>query len=76
MYPVPADKFLTIDCTAYQGNEVTVSIYNMVGQQLKTYKFFGINNLNIHTSDIVSGNYLLKITSGESTIIKHFVVAH
>jgi hypothetical protein len=72
VYPNPAGELLNIDLVL--GGKFEVEIYNMVGRQVS--KATGEVSLQLNTSDLASGIYLLKIRAGDGNLaIKKFIKA-
>ncbi|WP_339696118.1 T9SS type A sorting domain-containing protein [uncultured Marixanthomonas sp.] len=64
MYPNPANDVVTI---AANTTITSVEIYNLLGQNIATAKSNGDNILQIDVSNYAAGNYLAKVTTGESS---------
>jgi hypothetical protein len=78
VYPNPLyDNDLTIDIISSRNlNNVKVIIYDISGRLVKsdTLNFIsGINKVNIDTTILTSGVYIIEISSGENTISSKFV---
>ena len=61
VYPNPASELVTVDLNAFNGNDVTVSIVNTLGQRLQSTALVanGIQTLNI--SGYKSGMYFVQV---------------
>jgi len=64
MYPNPANDFVTI---AANTTIISVEIYNLLGQNIATAKGNGDNILQIDVSKYAVGNYLAKVSTGQSS---------
>ena len=73
LYPNPTDDVLNISSNHSLESNVSVSIYNSLGQQVNV-SLSEINTIN--TSLLTDGIYTIKITQGENVIIKPFIVSH
>ncbi len=74
-YPNPVKDNMTVAINAEKAGAATVVISNVSGQVLfnKTYNVAeGDNNLNISTSNINSGNYILKVQLSGDVIVRKF----
>jgi len=70
IYPNPANNQLNID---YSGNIETVSIRNMLGQEMMHYA--GSNNKTYDISALPGGNYILQLQAQDgSQVVGKFVV--
>jgi len=69
IYPNPTTNVLNIssDATINRAN-----VYNLLGQQVKTFDV-NSNRTALNVSDLESGIYLVKITSGSKQISKKFI---
>lgn len=73
IFPNPASSSLTV---RFGGNTpYRLEIVNMDGKILKSTNSSG-PVFNINTTDLPSGNYLLRVIAGKNTQIRQFVVAH
>jgi hypothetical protein len=74
-YPNPVKDNMTVAINAEKAGAATVVISNVSGQVLfsKTYNVAeGDNNLNISTSNISSGNYILKVQLSGDVVVRKF----
>ena len=76
--PNPTNGVFNVIFTLPSEQELTLSIYNSVGQQLSTSKLKNvINNLiSIDMSDGQNGIYITEITNGRKKVVKKIVVSH
>lgn len=77
-YPNPFNPQTTIKFEIPFGNHVKLSIYNMLGQEIKTlineYKTAGKYLINLEATDLSSGNYFYKIETGNFIDTKKLTV--
>ena len=69
-YPNPTNSFVTISNIHTMEGEKTISIYDAMGKQVRTYKVSGdIVNDDVDLSDYNPGLYVIQIiaTSGKKT---------
>ncbi len=71
--PMPANESINLFLT--DGNFATVEIANELGQILCS-KYNRSNQINISTSDLSNGLYILKVTQNQNVQIKKIVVQH
>ena len=66
IYPNPANDFVNIDLTGpfYEKNEIT--IYNVIGQPVKTLKSVESPKVQIDISDLVHGLYYITVKTGNN----------
>lgn len=73
MFPNPVNSDLTISISNNEFSEII--IYNLQGKQIKSIKELSGNSINISTSDIASGMYLIEITTtNRNTYTKKLIV--
>lgn len=76
-YPNPTNGVVKLDYTAEVSKELTVTVYNVTGQALKTTTrtiTAGINNLGFDFSDLPKGNYFVKLQAGEAIEYQKLVI--
>lgn len=76
--PNPTNGVFNVIFTLPNEQELTVSIYNSVGQQLSTSKLKNVMNnmISIDLSDRPNGIYMTEITNGKEKVVKKIVVSH
>jgi glucose/arabinose dehydrogenase len=73
MFPNPANSNLTISISNNEFSEII--IYDLQGKQIRSIKELSGNSINISTSDIATGMYLIVIkTTNMNTITKKLMV--
>ena len=75
IYPNPAENTITIELSAELDNKnISVEIYNYLGQKIMFYNFAGdlLNTLDV--SDLSNGIYIFKILVGNKIIAREKVV--
>jgi len=75
IYPNPAENTITIELSAELDNKnISVEIYNYLGQKIIFYNFAGdlLNTLDV--SDLSNGIYIFKILVGNKIIAREKVV--
>ena len=75
IYPNPAENTITIELSAELDNKnISVEIYNYLGQKVIFYNFAGdlLNTLDV--SDLSNGIYIFKILVGNKIIAREKVV--
>jgi len=64
-YPNPTNDFITLDFSDYNDTELSVEVFNMLGQKIKFFENVGVSE-KIDLSQLTSGIYLLKINYNET----------
>lgn len=76
-YPNPASDFTTISLVLTEAKDFDVTLYNTIGQAIKTINVkgqIGENNVNMDLSNLSSGVYVYSIKADGSTITRKLVV--
>jgi Secretion system C-terminal sorting domain len=76
-YPNPATSELKIDVLSAVSENITVSVYNMMGQEVMNSVINTQEGLSTHSVDVSaleSGNYLIRIQTGTESVSKSFMV--
>lgn len=72
VYPNPATKYAKVRFSLTQKEEVSLTLFNMVGQAIEISKtktlFEGVNEININTQSLKSGLYIYRLKVGSETI--------
>ncbi len=81
IYPLPADKQLTVVINTVANKTVLLSFYNFTGKFIRQQKFnltYGRNLISLSVNDMHSGLYLLKIIDlkGYSSVNKKIIIKH
>ena len=71
IYPNPAHESATI---LADDGLLNLSVFNYVGQQIKMMELHGENSCTINTSDLVSGLYVVRITTEKGILNRRLVV--
>ena len=79
LYPNPAQSQTNISINLTQSANVSVRIFDMVGREVYTKNAgklnFGINTINVNTSNFANGVYMYQVTVGDETKTGKFNVA-
>lgn len=77
LYPNPVSgDMMTINLGNVPASQVSIAIFNTLGQQVMTREFDNVSNNTIvmdNLSSLTSGVYLLNISNGDSTAVKRFI---
>ena len=75
LYPNPVDEKLFIDYAFEENLDLTVSIYNNLGQELLVEKWRAFKNgqVEINVTDYAHGVYFLKLSTANEQITRQFV---
>jgi len=68
LYPNPAHDFLMISGTVERGQ---IEIYNIAGQQVRTFDFDGTTRLQL---GLPSGVYMARVTAADQTLVKKLII--
>ena len=71
MFPNPAHSQVTI---LSDDNLLNVSVYNLFGQQIETQDLNKTNQYQLHTNELTSGVYVVKIKTEKRMVAKRLVV--
>jgi len=77
LYPIPANKELNLELTINQAQNITVGIYNLLGEVIETTSYQlekGFNSIELNISPLQEGAYLCTITTNEGTNSRKFNV--
>ena len=77
VYPNPATDVLNLEVNASQSSEMSVSVFNLMGQKVMEQQVnlnTGINTTNISTSDLSSGIYFVTVKANGFENTMKFVV--
>ena len=77
LYPVPANKELNLDLTLDLSQEVTVTLYNLIGKVMNvaTYSLEkGLNTVLLDVETLKDGTYLCKVLTNNGEITRKFNV--
>lgn len=77
VYPNPATDVLNIEVNASQASEMSISVYNIMGQNVKNETVnisTGINRPSISTSELTSGIYFVTVKANGFENTMKFVV--
>lgn len=72
VYPNPATNYAKVRFSLVQKEEVSLTLYNMVGQAIEISKsktlFEGVNEININTQSLKNGLYIYRLKVGSDTV--------
>ena len=77
LYPVPANKELNLDLTLDLSQDVTVTLYNLIGKVMNvaTYSLEkGLNTVLLDVETLKDGTYLCKVLTNNGEITRKFNV--
>ncbi|MCP4442102.1 MAG: Omp28-related outer membrane protein [Aureispira sp.] len=75
--PNPVRNEMTVEFNLPESSEVNMTIYNALGQQVQNVTngtFEGTNTVQVNTSELASGVYLLNLASDKGLVTKRFTV--
>ena len=76
IYPNPAENEVFLQLEAFAGNQGTISIFNSIGQTVKTFAFEEIPYAPIQwdTNEATNGIYLISIQTNDQRIVKKVII--
>lgn len=78
LFPNPAMDVLSVDLTTYRGLDVTVLLYNLLGQQVETQQIEKVSRdaVNLDVSKHNAGNYWVRVVAkGRKDAVKQLYIA-
>jgi hypothetical protein len=75
MYPNPVKDRIQLNITSDKADRATITIVDISGKLVyskATNLFEGPNNLNINTSNLKSGSYIIKVQLSDDLVVKKF----
>ena len=76
VYPVPASDELVVELTLDSDEVFKVSIVTLLGREYKVYNDYSLNQgknmIEINTSHLTSGTYILMLESGNGRMVRKF----
>lgn len=80
IHPNPCSTQITIQIDLKRSDEVTIKIYNILGEEVATRSlgkiFKGEHTLTMDTGHLPNGLYLLLLSSGGETVLGKMMVSH
>lgn len=73
LFPNPVENTLNVSFNVNIAGEVKITLYNALGQQIKTYDDNLNSNLELDMVDLTTGIYFLKIENSSSSVTKRFI---
>lgn len=73
VYPNPTNNELNFDLNVFNGKNVTIEVYNILGERLISESIQGGAIKSMSVSNLSNGKYLLKLQVGEEVATKVFV---
>ena len=77
IYPNPAQQMITLTLNATNNAAGVATVYNLMGEKLMVLNntiVEGDNKMDINTSQLGNGSYVLELTSGEQTVRQKFMI--
>ncbi len=78
VFPNPVSSSTNLEFNLKSRSNVEIEVYNLSGQIVKSVKLGncneGINNTMIDASNLIKGNYIIRIKAGNQNIVGRFVV--
>jgi hypothetical protein len=79
VFPNPTESNLNLEFELKETQKLSISMYNIIGQLLTTFKnqtefSKGLNSLQLNTSDLIEGIYLLVIQTEKEEVISKRII--
>lgn len=75
IYPNPCHDFLNVVCNVKMTGTISLTIYDIMGVKVQeTEHSYLENEFQVYVKDAKPGKYFLKITDGDRTEVKQFIV--
>jgi hypothetical protein len=80
IFPNPATDFVNVGFDLSSSENVTINVYNMVGEKVSTRALgnlsAGTQHVEIGTSDLSNGMYLVELVAGQNRSVTRMTVTH
>lgn len=74
--PAPAGQNLQVDTRRLPPGTYRTAVYNLNGQPLRSSVFQALGQMEqVSTAGLAAGQYILRVTNGQSFVVKTFIVA-
>ena len=74
VYPVPTSGALKLDMESLTA-DATITVTSLSGKIVREMKVANaVNSIHLDLSDVESGNYFIRLTSGDETSVKKVVI--
>jgi hypothetical protein len=74
MYPVPANSELIIEFGTV--NDFNITLYNSIGQMVKTYPKNDSNRMILNTQSLSNGMYFVQFQNKDKNVTKKIIIKH
>ena len=77
LYPIPANKELNLEITLSQAQDITIEVYNLLGEVIEATTYTsqkGFNSIALNISSLKEGAYLCTISTNEGSHSRKFNV--
>jgi hypothetical protein len=79
LFPNPASEKITVSYSSLEGSLVSIEIIDMIGNSVYSASELiekGLVSREFPLQSLNNGIYFLKMTEGDNTIVKKFIVKH
>ena len=76
LWPVPANEVLSMGLAEMNSTASALVVYDMQGKIVINRTYSDSKNIELDTSNLPSGTYILKLKNDEKSIVKQFIVRH
>jgi len=77
IYPNPTKSSLTLQYNLIENSSINVAIYDVIGRKVQENKWVqhkGMHQNMVNTQNLKNGIYLLRLSTGNKTAVKRFVI--
>ncbi|PJJ07308.1 putative secreted protein (Por secretion system target) [Flavobacterium sp. 1] len=76
LWPVPANEVLSMGLAEMNSTASALVVYDMQGKIVMNKTYSDSKNIELDTSYLPSGTYILKLKNDEKSVVKQFIVRH
>ncbi|MBL4669990.1 MAG: T9SS type A sorting domain-containing protein, partial [Flavobacteriales bacterium] len=76
VYPNPANNFIVMQFNSLVKENISVELFDITGKSIqKSIIYQGSTIAHIDTRSLYNGQYLLRFTANNETVVKKFIIA-
>ncbi|MHB9140518.1 MAG: T9SS type A sorting domain-containing protein, partial [Paludibacter sp.] len=77
LWPLPANDMLNVSWSSANNSDMsTLKMFDTYGRLVMNKEIKYTSDLKLNVSDLPSGIYLLKLTTGKETLMKKLIINH
>ena len=74
LYPNPASDYLKVDLKGFEGQDLKISIYDVLGKSFQQLEMKGSGTIQMPVFSLPAGAYFLSVNNGTDEVRKRFTV--